>query len=125
MIETGDVPDFHSPKRDAKALCYGSTGLILEEGPILPGSCRSERPSLRTVADHIICLWKRSGEDMCAIGTDYFGLLDHPEHEGLEDITRFAGLWDELVGRGMRSVIEKVSGNNALRAIEINAQRWK
>jgi membrane dipeptidase len=86
----------------------------------------SERPSLSTVADHIIYLLKRFGEDMCAIGTDYFGLLDHPEPEGLEDITKFAGLWNELVHRGMsRSAIEKVSGSNALRAIETNAQRWK
>jgi microsomal dipeptidase-like Zn-dependent dipeptidase len=62
---------------------------------------------------------------MCAVGSDYFGILDHREPEGL-DITKFAALWNELMDRGMsRSAIEKVFSGNALRVIGINAQRCK
>jgi membrane dipeptidase len=86
----------------------------------------SEKPSLETVADHITYICEHFGEDACGIGTDYFGLLDHPEPKGLEDITKFPDLWEELLGRGMsKAVVEKVSYTNALRAIESNAARWK
>jgi membrane dipeptidase len=85
----------------------------------------AEKASLSSLADHIMYIRNSFGSDVIAIGTDYFGLLSTEPPAGLEDITQFERLWDELLGKGLsEQEIEKISYRNALRVIERNAACW-
>ena len=95
-------------------------------GMSLIAPCISEKPSIRTLSDHIMYIRDNFGIENLAIGTDYFGLVNLDEPEGLEDITKFTGLWKELAERGLsQDEIEKVAYVNALRVIRANAARWR
>ncbi|MEM4374652.1 MAG: dipeptidase [Nitrososphaerota archaeon] len=85
----------------------------------------SDQASVRGLADHIMYIYERFGPDIIAIGTDFFGLLNVDEPAGLEDITRIANLWSELLKRGLgERDIEKIAYRNALRVVRENAVRW-
>jgi membrane dipeptidase len=84
-----------------------------------------DQPSYRNLADHVMYIYENFGPDIIAIGTDYFGLLNVDEPEGLEDITGIVNLWDELRKRGLSDKdIEKIAYANAIRVIQSNAERW-
>ncbi|MEM0349328.1 MAG: dipeptidase [Candidatus Caldarchaeum sp.] len=85
----------------------------------------SDQPSLKGLADHILYIYEKFGPDILAIGTDYFGLLNVDEPQGLEDITKISDLWNELISRGIKeSDVEKIAYLNALRVVRENAKRW-
>jgi membrane dipeptidase len=85
----------------------------------------SKRPSVKSLADHVVYLKDKFGIDIIAIGTDYFGLLNSDEPLGLENISKFANLWAELNERGFsKSDIQKISFHNARRVIMENAKKW-
>jgi membrane dipeptidase len=84
-----------------------------------------DQPSYRRLADHIMYIHDRFGSEIIAIGTDYFGLLNVDEPEGLEDITGIGRLWDELKSRGLGDRdLEKIAYLNAMRVVQANAVRW-
>jgi membrane dipeptidase len=83
------------------------------------------KPSANSLADHIIHVYESFGPDILAIGTDFLGIQDIREPEGLEDVTKLISLWQLLHDRGMsKADVEKISYRNALRVITKNAARW-
>jgi len=85
-----------------------------------------EKPSVKTLADHITYIYEHFGPDILGIGTDFFGLLNLDEPKGLENITKLDNLWEELLNRGLKkSDIDKIAYQNALRVIIENAAKWK
>jgi Zn-dependent dipeptidase, microsomal dipeptidase homolog len=86
----------------------------------------SEKPSYRDLAEHALYIYERFGPDILAIGTDFFGLLNVEEPEGLRDITGVANLFAELRDRGLGDRdIDRISHLNALRVIRENSVRWR
>ena len=61
----------------------------------------SEKPSYRDLAEQALYIYEMFGPDILAIGTDFFGLLNVEEPEGLRDITGVANLFAELRDRGL------------------------
>lgn len=85
----------------------------------------SDKPSPKKLADHIMYIYHNFGPDIIAIGTDFFGLLNVSEPEGLEDITKLANLWSELRQRGLSEEdLEKIAFQNAFRVVTENANKW-
>jgi membrane dipeptidase len=69
------------------------------------------------VADHIDHIREVAGIDHIGIGSDFDGAPTMPE--GLEDVTRYPALFEELASRGYRSEdLMMVAGRNVLRDIE-------
>jgi membrane dipeptidase len=86
----------------------------------------SEKPSYRDLAEHALYIYEMFGPDILAIGTDFFGLLNVEEPEGLRDITGVANLFAELRDRGLGDRdIDRISHLNALRVIRENSARWR
>jgi len=99
----------------------GTIGVTLIAPTLSPGI-----PSVREVADNIMYIYERFGGELISIGTDYFGLLNVDEPHGLEDITKFGNLWDELLNRGLKETdIGRIAFDNALRVVKANAERWR
>jgi membrane dipeptidase len=73
------------------------------------------RATLREVADHIDHIRKVAGIDHVGIGSDFDGISRVPQ--GLEDVSRYPDLLDELARRGYSDEdLRKVAGLNILRA---------
>jgi membrane dipeptidase len=83
------------------------------------------RATLAQVADHIAHAVRVAGVDHVGLGSDFDGMRGLPE--GLEDVSRFPGLLDELLRRGFSEVaVKKIAGLNALRVmhtVEVVAAR--
>lgn len=74
------------------------------------------RGTLSDVADHIDHIVKIAGIDHVGIGSDFDGIESTPE--GLEDVSTFPRLTEELLRRGYSDDdVRKVLGGNALRAL--------
>ncbi len=72
-----------------------------------------ERPSYRRIADHIDHAVSIAGADHVGLGSDFDGIAVTPE--GMEDVSLFRRILDELRHRGYReSDIEKIAGLNFL-----------
>jgi membrane dipeptidase len=79
------------------------------EGTKLP------RGTIKDVADHIDHIVKVAGIDHVGIGSDFDGITRWPE--GLEDVSSYPRLTDELLRRGYsESDVHKILGGNILRA---------
>lgn len=79
------------------------------EGAKLP------RGTIKDVADHIDHIVKVAGIDHVGIGSDFDGITRWPE--GLEDVSSYPRLTDELLRRGYsESDVHKILGGNILRA---------
>lgn len=79
------------------------------EGAKLP------RGTIKDVADHIDHIVKVAGIDHVGIGSDFDGITRWPE--GLEDVSSYPRLTDELQRRGYsESDVYKILGGNILRA---------
>lgn len=73
-------------------------------------------PSVKTVADHIDHAVKIAGIDHVGLGSDFDGIEVAPD--GLEDISRYPALLDELRSRGYsEEEISKIAGENLLRLL--------
>lgn len=71
------------------------------------------RTSWTTVVDHIEHVIKVAGPDAVGLGTDFDGIEDPPE--GLEDVSKFPRITEELLRRGYsEQVVRKVLGENFL-----------
>ena len=78
-------------------------------------SSKFPRGTISDVADHIDHLVKVAGIDHVGIGSDFDGITSWPE--GLEDVSDYPNLTDELLRRGYSETqIKKILGGNVLRA---------
>jgi membrane dipeptidase len=74
------------------------------------------RATLRQVADHIDHIRQVAGIDHVGLGSDFDGISRVPE--GLEDVSRYPALLEELARRGYSDDdLRKVAGLNILRAL--------
>jgi membrane dipeptidase len=85
------------------------------------GEWRASHPipfgTVGTIADHIDHIVQVAGVDHVGLGSDYDGVSQLPD--GLEDVSRFPALTEELVRRGYgEEEIRKMLGENVLRAME-------
>jgi membrane dipeptidase len=72
--------------------------------------------TLGQVADHIDYIVKVAGIDHVGIGSDFDGIPDAPK--GLEDVSRYPALLEELMRRGWSDAdIAKLAGENILRVL--------
>jgi len=77
------------------------------------------RPTLANVVDHIDYIVKLVGDDFVGIGSDFDGVSSLPV--GLEDVTTYPGITDELIKRGYsKNSIKKILGGNVLRVMKAN-----
>jgi microsomal dipeptidase-like Zn-dependent dipeptidase len=71
---------------------------------------------------HIMYVYARFRLGIIALGTGYFGLIDHGSLTKLGDIARITNLYDVLTSRGMNEdSLRKLSHANALSGIRENA----
>jgi membrane dipeptidase len=76
---------------------------------------RLARGTIKDVANHIDHIVKVAGIDHVGIGSDFDGITSWPE--GLDDVSSFPRLTDELLRRGYSDAdIHKILGRNVLRA---------
>jgi membrane dipeptidase len=72
--------------------------------------------SVSDVADHIDHVRGAAGIDNIGIGSDFDGAPTMPE--GLEDVSRYPALFEELAGRGYGDEdLRKIAGRNVLRVL--------
>ncbi len=77
------------------------------------------RPSISDLVDHIDHIVKLVGDDYVGIGSDYDGVGSLPI--GLEDVTTYPKITEELVRRGYsKKSIKKILGDNVLRVMKAN-----
>lgn len=75
------------------------------------------RPSVGRVADHIEHAVSVAGIDHVGLGTDYDGI--EMTARGLENISRFQSLFDEMAKRGFSARdMKKIAGENLLRVLK-------
>ena len=76
----------------------------------------SPRGTFKDVADHVMHIIKVAGVDHVGIGSDFDGIGTTPV--GLEDVTDYPRLTEELLNRGVsESDIHKILGGNILRVL--------
>jgi membrane dipeptidase len=76
-----------------------------------------ERPSYRRIVDHIDHIVGLVGIDHVGLGSDFDGIEVTPE--GMEDISKFSLVFDEMRRRGYtESDIEKVASGNFFRVMQ-------
>ena len=76
----------------------------------------SPRGTVADVADHVMHIMKVAGVDHVGIGSDFDGINTTPV--GLEDVTDFPRLTEELLNRGVSEIdIHKILGGNILRVL--------
>jgi membrane dipeptidase len=79
------------------------------------------RGDVKTVADHIDHIVKIAGIDHVGIGSDFDGIKSTPE--GLEDVSCYPRLTEELLKRGYdEAMIHKILGRNVLRVMRAAEQ---
>lgn len=77
------------------------------------------RPGISEVADHIDYIVKLIGIDHVGIGADFDGIGFVPR--GLEDVSSYPRLTEELIRRGYSNMaIKKILGKNVLRVVKAN-----
>jgi len=75
------------------------------------------RPTLSQVVDHIDYIVKLVGDDYVGLGSDFDGVSSLPV--GLEDVTTYPKITEELVRRGYsKKSIKKILGGNVLRVMK-------
>ncbi|MBN8687826.1 MAG: dipeptidase [Chitinophagales bacterium] len=80
------------------------------------------RPSLEQLVDHIDYIVKLVGDRYVGIGSDYDGVGSVPV--GLEDVTTYPKITEELIHRGYSNKsIKRILGGNVLRVMKANFSR--
>src|SRR3989337_2581778 len=75
------------------------------------------RPTIAELVDHIDHIVKLVGDDHAGIGADYDGVSSLPI--GMEDVTAYPKITEELVKRGYsKKSIKKILGGNVLRIMK-------
>jgi membrane dipeptidase len=76
-----------------------------------------QRPSYKRIVDHIDHVVSLVGIDHVGLGSDFDGIEVTPE--GMEDISKFSLVFDEMRRRGYTEEdIEKVAGGNFFRVFD-------
>jgi membrane dipeptidase len=76
----------------------------------------AEQASLSDVADHVEYVGKLIGYEHVGIGSDFDGMQTAPA--GLEDVSKYPALLEELASRGLKlEELKGVAGGNALRVL--------
>ncbi|MGD2217207.1 MAG: dipeptidase [Gemmatimonadales bacterium] len=117
----GVARDMLSAYREARAR-FGEDSAALEhtmhqweEGHPIPAGTVSD------VVDHIDHIAEIAGVDHAGLGSDFDGIINTPE--GLEDVSKFPAITEELLRRGYSEAdILKILGGNVLRALEAAEQ---
>ena len=79
----------------------------------------SFRPPLSLLIDHIDYIVRLVGDDYVGLGSDYDGVSALPE--GLDDVTTYPKITEELVKRGYsKKSIKKILGGNMMRVMKAN-----
>ena len=77
------------------------------------------QPTLSQLVDHIDYIVKLVGDDYVGLGSDYDGVSSLPI--GLDDVTTYPKITEELVRRGYsKKSIKKILGGNVLRVMKAN-----
>lgn len=77
------------------------------------------RPTLSQVVDHIDYIVKLVGDDYVGLGSDFDGVSSLPL--GLEDVTTYPKITEELIRRGYsKKSIKKILGGNVMRVMKAN-----
>jgi membrane dipeptidase len=108
---TRNVPDdiLHSVKRNGGVVMVTFYPEFLEEDP--------DNAALGSVADHIQYIGEMIGYRHVGIGSDFDGMPKGPE--GLEDVSKYPELINELLGRGITEPeVLGVMGLNVIRVLE-------
>ncbi len=75
------------------------------------------RGTVSDLVDHIDHIVEVAGIDHAGLGSDFDGIVNAPE--GLEDVSKFPAITEELIRRGYSEAdIVKILGGNILRAME-------
>jgi membrane dipeptidase len=83
------------------------------------GEISKVRPTLAQMVDHIDYIVKLAGDSYVGIGSDYDGVSSLPI--GLEDVTTYPKITEELVRRGYsKKSIKKILGENVMRVMKAN-----
>ncbi len=83
------------------------------------GEMQKTRPTLAQMVDHIDYIVKFIGDDYVGIGSDFDGVSSLPV--GLEDVTTYPKITEELLKRGYsRKSIKKILGGNVMRVMKAN-----
>ncbi len=105
------LEDIRSRYPDPIARRKATSAWFRTEGSKLP------RGTIKDVADHIDHIVKVAGIDHVGIGSDFDGINRWPA--GLEDVSTYPRLTDELLRRGYSDEdIHKLLGRNVLRALQ-------
>jgi membrane dipeptidase len=77
------------------------------------------RPTIAQLVDHIDYIVKLVGDDYVGIGSDFDGVSSLPR--GLDDVTKYPLITEELVRRGYsKNSIKKILGENVMRVMKAN-----
>lgn len=77
------------------------------------------QPTLAQLVDHIEYIIRLVGEDYVGIGSDFDGVSALPA--GLEDVTTYPKITEELLRRGYsKKTIKKILGGNVMRVMKAN-----
>ena len=77
------------------------------------------RPGVSDVVDHIEYIIRLVGDDYVGLGGDFDGVSSLPI--GLEDVSRYPAITEELMRRGhSRRTVKKILGKNVMRVMRAN-----
>ncbi|XP_054856116.1 dipeptidase 2-like [Eublepharis macularius] len=94
-----------------------NNGIIMVSFSTTMLACGDQRVSISTVADHFDHIKKMAGSKAIGIGSDYEGANQFPE--GLEDVSKYPALIEELLRRGWNNAeLRGVLRDNILRVLK-------
>ncbi len=103
------------------AMSHDSAKMKLEWQKYYESKLNEVRPTLGQLVDHIDYIVKLVGDDYVGIGSDFDGVSSLPV--GLEDVTTYPKITEELLKRGYsKKAIKKILGGNVLRVMKANFQ---
>ena len=102
-----------------KALSMDSAAIRKSWREYYAREMNNARPTLAQVVDHIDYIVHLVGDDYVGLGSDFDGVSSLPV--GLEDVTTYPKITEELLRRGYsRKSIKKILGGNVLRVMKAN-----
>jgi membrane dipeptidase len=123
LPETGGWPPAPRPGQDPASVPTWPAGDPQAAPEFRPWLAANPRPvvTVAQVADHIEHAREVAGLDHVGLGGDYDGTTDLPS--GLEDVSGYPRLLDELAGRGWSPAdLGKLTGGNILRVLRTAEQ---
>src|SRR5439155_24920600 len=101
------------------AISHDSATMKIQWTKYLDEELNKARPTLAQLVDHIDYIVKLVGDDYVGIGSDYDGVSSLPV--GLDDVTTYPKITEELVKRGYsKKSVKKILGGNLMRVMKAN-----